>query len=474
LDLELSQSSLEAISLLEKLEKQIVSFYQPHPKQAEFHAAGKLFPERLLMANNRGGKSHSGGAETSYHLTGRYPEWWQGRTFTYPVRWWACGVTNEKTRDVVQRKLFGDIGHFGTGFIPATDIKNTVMSRGITGAIDYAEIRHQSGGISYLNFKSYEAGWAKFTSDDVDGAWLDEEPELKIYTEVLARLIDRNGMVFTTFTPLQGMTEIVQWFFPAPNDARRHLTHMQIEDALHIPAERREEIIRQFPPHERDARARGIPILGSGRVFPIPESEIVVEPFKIPPHFAQLGGVDFGWDHPFGAAHGVWDRDTDVFYVANCYKDRQSTPPIHAAALKPWGSWLPFAWPHDGAVHDKGSGQALASQYRAQGLRMLGEHSTFQQGGFSTEAAVLEALTRMETGRFKVFRHLEPWLSEYRMYHRKDGQIVKKNDDILSATWKILMMLRHARTPERRTQPYTTDIDWDPTALGHQPTGRAA
>jgi phage terminase large subunit-like protein len=424
------------------------------------------------MAGNRQGKTHSGSAESAYHLTGRYPDWWEGHRFRRPPRGWAAGVTNEKTRDVVQRKLFGDIGHFGTGFIPSIDIVNTTMSRGITGSIDYAEIKHQSGGTSYLNFKSYEAGWSKFTSDDIDFIWWDEEPDSPIYTEGLARLIDRKGISYITFTPLQGMTEIVQWFFPVPNSARRHLTHMQIEDALHIPPERRKDIIDQFPEHEKEARSMGIPILGEGRVFETAEESLLVESFKIPPHWAQIGGLDFGWDHPFGAIHAAWDRDNDCVYIVNCYKERKATPVVHAASLRPWGAWLPWAWPHDGAVHDKGSGQALAAQYRSEGLRMLGEHSTFQEGGFSTEAVVLEAQERMQTGRFKVFRHLEPWRAEYRMYHRKKGQIVKQNDDLLSATWKVLMMLRYARTAERLSQPMTTDIHWDPTALGHEPATR--
>jgi phage terminase large subunit-like protein len=442
-----------------------VSFYQPHPKQADFHAAGALFAERVLMAGNRQGKTHAGGAEFSYHITGRYPDWWEGHVRRHPGRYWACGVSREKTRDVVQRKLLGDAPNFSNGFIPEVLIKDVSMSRVVTAAVDFAKIRHRTGSEVWLSFKSYEAGWQKFSSDDIDGIWWDEEPDItKIYTEGLARLIDRKGISMMTFTPLLGPTTIVDWFWPTPNEPRRHLTQMEIEDALHIPAEQRQDIINTFPEHEREARVRGIPILGEGRIFKIAESKIVCEPFKIPNHFAQLGGMDFGWDHPFGALRAAWDRDGDIVYVCNEYKERETTPPIHAAAIKPWGDWIPWAYPHDGEVHDKGSGNALANQYRKQGVRMLNVHSTFADGGFSTEAAVLDAQTRFKTGRLKIFRNLSQFFAEYRQYHRKDGRIVKRNDDLLSALWKILMMLRYARTNDIPIQPTMTE-DFNPLSM---------
>lgn len=455
--------------MLDQLSRQTVALYQPHPKQAEFHAAGATFAERVLMAGNRQGKTHSGGAELSYHIDGRYPDWWNGHVRHRAGRYWACGISREKTRDVVQRKLLGDAPNFSNGFIPESLIKDIAMSRVVTGAVDFAKIKHVTGDLTWLSFKSYEAGWAKFASDDIDGIWWDEEPDnVKCYTEGLARLIDRKGFSFMTFTPLLGITTIVDWFWPVPNGERRHLTQMEIEDALHIHPDQRQDIIDTFPDYEVEARTRGIPILGSGRIFKVPESEIVVEPFKIPDHFSQLGGLDFGYDHPFAAVRAAWDRDNDCVYICNEYKKREATPPVHAAAIKPWGEWLPFTWPHDGATHDKGSGVVLASQYRKQGVHMLSEHATFQEGGFSTEAAILEAQSRFESGRLKIFRNLGQTLSEYRMYHRKDGLIVKKNDDLLSAIWKILMMLRHARTATRRPQPQTADINWDPAALGSQ------
>lgn len=224
----------------------------------------------------------------------------------------------------------------------------------------------------------------------------------------------------------------------------RSITRMTIDDAEHYTPEQRAAIIASYPAHEREARTRGIPSLGSGRVFPVAEEEIRIKAFPIPASWVQIVGVDFGWDHPFAATRLAWDRDQDVMYVTAAYRQREATPVIHAATIRSWGDWLPVAWPHDGLQHDKGSGEPLAAQYRAQGLKMLPEKATFEDGSNGVEAGVIEMLDRMHTGRWRVFEHLEDWFGEFRLYHRDNGKIVKERDDLLSSSRYAMMMRRHA------------------------------
>jgi hypothetical protein len=223
----------------------------------------------------------------------------------------------------------------------------------------------------------------------------------------------------------------------------RAVIQMTIEDAEHYTPDQRTEIVSAYPEHEREARTKGIPALGSGRVFPVTEEAILCDPVQIPPHWPQINGLDFGWDHPFAAVNMAWNRDADCIYLCAEYTAREQTPVVHAAAIKPWGEWIPCAWPHDGLQHDKGSGEELASQYRKQGLKMLPEHATYADGGTGVEAGILDMLDRMKTGRWKVFRTLGGWIGEFRLYHRKDGLIVKLKDDHISASRYGLMMLRH-------------------------------
>jgi len=219
-----------------------------------------------------------------------------------------------------------------------------------------------------------------------------------------------------------------------------------VEDAEHFSREEIDRIIASYPPHEREARTKGIPTMGSGRVFPVSEEIIRIEPLSIPKHWPQINGMDFGWDHPFAAVSLAWDRDADCVYVTKAYRQKEATPVIHAAAIKPWGDWVPCAWPHDGYQHDKGSGDQLSELYRKQGLNMLSEHATHTEGGTGVEAGLMEMLDRMQTGRFKVFSNLGEWFEEFRLYHRLDGKLVKERDDLISATRYGVMMLRFAGT----------------------------
>jgi phage terminase large subunit-like protein len=380
------------------------------------------------------------------------------------IRGWAAGVTNEMTRNVVQRKLFGPPGQQGTGFIPESDIIDVMNSRGMPGAIDYAIIRHQAGGESWLSFKSYEQGRLKFQSDDIDVAWLDEEPPEPIYTETLARTMDREGIVYITATPLLGMTEIVGWYFPEPNSADRHMTQMTIDDAIHIPEERRASEIAKFPKHEREARARGIPMLGSGKVFPVEESFLSEPSPEIPDHWARIVGLDLGYDHPTAAVWLAWDRDADVVHLYDTYMRSEATLAIHAAAIKSRGPWIPVAWPHDAYRHvqDLSSCEKIADIYLGQGVNMLPSHATFEAGGYGLNASVEELLGRMETGRFKVAQHLHEWWAEFMTYHRKEGKIVAKKDDLMSATRYAVMMLRFAESNRPVHYPAQIGMEYDP------------
>lgn len=235
---------------------------------------------------------------------------------------------------------------------------------------------------------------------------------------------------------------------------------MTIEDAEHYSVEQRQEIIKSYPAHEREARTMGIPIMGSGRVFPVSEEGMVIEPIHIPPHWAQINGLDFGYDHPFAAINMAWDREADVLYVCKEYRERETTPVIHAAAIKPWGPWVPNAWPHDGLQHDKGSGYPLRDQYAAQGLLMLPERATFPDGAFGLEAGIMEMLDLMMTDRWKVFSTCGGWISECRIYHRKDGLIQKMRDDLISASRYAMMMRRYAKTAPRARQKRDIFKSW--------------
>lgn len=462
LELPPSKTLLMLTALQKELEQRLswtkLSRYRPYTKQRDFH--NLIVRERLLMAGNQLGKTVAGAFEMAMHLTGKYPDWFDGRRFSKPVTAWAGSVSTLATRDTVQRLVCGRPGKLGTGSIPKEDIIDTKSAQGTPDLLDHVRVRHVSGGESVLAFKSYEQGREKWQGETLDLVWFDEEPPQDIYSEGLTRTNATNGIAFMTFTPLLGMSDVVKRFL-LDKPTGTGVVSMTIDDAEHYTPEQRAAIIASYPAHEREARTKGIPTLGSGRIFPIAEELIAVEPFDIPAHWVQICGIDFGWDHPSAAVRIAWDRDDDVIYVTSAHRQREQTPVLFASTVKPWGDWLPWAWPHDGLQHDKGSGEPLAEQYAKQGLNMLPERATHPpktgepegSGGNGVEAGLMDMLDRMQTGRFKVFRHLGDWFEEFRMYHRKDGKVVKTDDDLLSATRYAVMMKRHAIVKPKPVAP---------------------
>lgn len=431
-------------------------FFKPYPKQLLFFNMGAVKRERLFMAGNQNGKTYAGAYEAMCHATGDYPTWWEGKKFRRPTRGWVAGVSSLAVRDTQQKHLCGTPGvvaDFGTGLIPkARFADKPSLARGVTDAFDTLQVIHRTDGvedgISTIHFKSFEQGRPKFQGDTIDWGWGDEEGPMDIYSEFIARLRG-DGMIYTTFTPLFGQTDLVMRFLNALANADQGLVGMTLEEAEHFTAEEKAQRLASYPKHEREARAKGVPLLGSGRIFDTPE-EAITEPriLRVPDEWWKLWSIDFGIGHPFAAVLNLWDKDTDVIHVHHTIRMPDALPIMHAAPMKVIGADVPVAWPQDGTRREAGGAKAgddLSDFYRKEGLRMLPDHATFETGGYSTEAGLLEMDQRMKTNRYKVAAHLTEWFEEYRSYHRKDGLIVKVRDDLMSASRVGVMARRHAK-----------------------------
>jgi phage terminase large subunit-like protein len=267
-----------------------------YPKHFEFFAAGAQYKERLFMAANRVGKTVAGAFETTCHLTGRYPDWWEGKRFDRATDGWACGTNSQTTRDVVQGVLLGR--STGQGMIPAEAVANTVAGRGIAGSVETVWVKHISGKSSKLGFKTYEQGRRAFEGEAKDFIWCDEEPPMDVYTELLYRLLTTKGILSTTFTPLLGMSEVVTSFLEPEEEAKKSKYVVQAgwKDVPHLDEEEKRKLVANTPAYQIKARTDGEPTLGAGAVYPIGESDIVVPDRAIPDYWPRAYGREGGWN----------------------------------------------------------------------------------------------------------------------------------------------------------------------------------
>ena len=407
--------------------------------------AGNKNPQRLLMAANRVGKTFSAAFEVSCHATGQYPEWWTGLRFDHAPRIWCLGVTGEQMRDVIQDALFGDLvgGKYTGGMIHADYVQGVTPTMGVPRLGKDVRVTHPKG-TAIVSFKSYSQGQHVLMGSSVDFAWIDEEPQdPTIYPQILTRTATGNhnkgGSVLLTFTPENGMTELVTQFMEDIKSGQ-WLGSVTWDDAPHLDESTKQQLLDAMPDYQRDMRSKGVPVLGEGMVFPIAEESIKVRPFDLPAHWTRLAGIDFGIDHPTACIWAAYDSEADIIYVTDEYAVSGEVPAIHTAAIKA-RSTLPVIYPHDGDQTEKGSGRTLASLYRDHGLELIGPF-TNPDGSRFVEPGLMDMAERMRTGRLKVFDTCIGWLSEFRRYHRKQGKIVKVHDDLMDASRYCVMSIQ--------------------------------
>ena len=428
--------------------------YQKHQAFFRFGATHSI---RCFMAANRVGKTEGGGGyELTCHLTGRYPAWWDGAMFTERARAWAAGDTRQTTRDIIQQKLLGDWGRFGTGLIPGEDILRWTAKPGVPEAVETLWVKHYAAdvgggltqdGTSRLVFKSFDQGREAFQGTEQEVIWLDEESEAGIRNECLLRLMTTDGLLIETLTPLKGMTKVVMNYLP--NGYQEGQTEAVSEDKALVMAgwddvphltEKQKDLIRsETPPHLIDARSKGIPSIGAGAIYPLAESEFLVDDFPLPKHWLRAYALDVGWNRT-AALWGAKDPEANVTYLYAEYYRGQAEPPIHAAAIQKRGKWIPGVVDPAAAgsgVHD---GKQTIKLYKENGLDLVPAVN-------DVEAGILAVWQVLSTGTIKVFKSLQNWRTEYRMYRRdENGRIVKENDHLMDDTrYLILSGMKRAK-----------------------------
>lgn len=412
-------------------------------KHIEFFNAGRDYRERAMFGGNRSGKSVSGAFEMACHLTGQYPDWWAGKRFTRPIQALACGKEAKITRDTVQQKLTGPVNDFGTGLIPGDclDRDRCSSSRAASGLFDGVPVKHVSGGWSMLRFRSYDQGRTAFEGVERDVIWEDEEAPMDIHGENLMRTMTTGGIVYNTFTPLKGETELVRELERRGKEGTVFTIRIWWDDAGHITEEMINDMKSRYPKHELRARRYGEPQLGSGAIFIADDDSYIVRATQLPDYWPRLFGLDFGWRHPTAAVWFAHDRETDSIYVYSEHRRSMAEPSVHTAAIKARGDWITGV--SETAGTNQADGKKMIDIYKKLGLKL----KRAVKGPGSVESGIMMLQERFATGRIKIFDTCPMLLEELRKYHRdENGKIVAEQDDLIDALRYAVVGIKYART----------------------------
>lgn len=438
-----------------------------YQKQLAFMEAGRYCKERGLFGGNRSGKSVTLCYETALHLTGLYPSWWQGKRFNYPINCWCASDSHSRVKKTAQYYLLGDSWDVGTGMLPrdTIDIKSIRSKQGVPNAIESVRIKHYTNGVhdgySTVDFMSYEQGRTAFQGTSQDVIQLDEEPPSDVYSECLTRTAQtdinkESGIILFGFTPLSGLTETVLRFlpdgkFPDGNiipGMSRGMWSVSWEDVPHIPDAEKKILEASYLPHEREARMKGIPSIGAGRIFTTPESDFVISPFPIPPEWPRAFGLDIPYYSGYvGCVWGAYDPDTETLYIYKEYKASANLIKNYCDAIKRMGRWIPGVIDPSAKRKDR-DGKELYQCYTEEGLDLTLANNAL-------EAGLQRVQMLLSVNAIKVFSTCTNLLKEYRLYsYDKKGEVKRDQDDHLLDALRYLVMSgvqRAALNPEYDT-----------------------
>jgi len=273
-----TRSQLEELahSVCDHMRYHQLDYFRPFDHQRRFfqtHAS----PRRGILAANRIGKTVSTCYETAMHLTGQYPDWWQGHRFDHAITAMVAGEGWSQVAMVLQNELLGtqDIkirDNIGTGAIPRDRIVLDTM-RGDGANCIGVEILHVTGSRSYLLFANYTQEVRQMQGFKLDLAVFDEQPPDDFFSEIVTRTATTQGVILCSFTPLKGLNGLVSKFWnrePGYDFIRVSWEDVPEYDPWQeafLLKETREQLERDYLPHEREARIAGRPIMGQGAVF---------------------------------------------------------------------------------------------------------------------------------------------------------------------------------------------------------------
>lgn len=416
------------------------------------------------MARNQCGKTYAVCAGIAAIATGLYDETpgYNGKRWDIPVTIIIGGQTSELVRDSLQLLLLGEFEFAeddsskatlsGTGLIPGHLIGKYSRKKAPSDCIDTVFVKHVSGGWSKLMFKSYDQGYRKFSAKTGHLVVLDEDPGFgegkRIIEESKMRVQVYNGDMWFSLTPTEGVTPVVERFYPEPPTPNRKLIMSGLDDDETLTEERKKQILEECEEDERQCRLYGHPYQGEGKVYTCEKRLFVRDSheYRLPPLCTYARMFDFGYSN-FFCLWGAYDQYKDVLYILDEYTNGDQMVVYHAAQIKLidkrlFGKEVNLVtqYPHDGHAHND-EGESKRETWEKHGIRFADDFAhylvekvsqnngkTSEMKSNSTQLGITDIRDRMRSARLIIDSRCQNLIRQIDYYHFKDGKIVKIND----------------------------------------------
>ncbi|MBO4570126.1 MAG: terminase family protein, partial [Clostridia bacterium] len=298
-----------------------------HLKQLEFHKCQKR--NRWVFGGNRSGKTECGAVEVVWLARGIHPY----RENRPNVVGWVVSLSSKVQKEVSQEKILK--------YLPSDWIEEIIMNTGSKasaefGVIDTIVIKNVFGGKSKISFKTCESGRDKFQGTSLDFVWFDEEPPLDIYNECVMRVLDKQGDIFGTMTPLKGLTFVYDYIYLNKfNDPEVWCEFIEWADNPYLSADEIKRLSTTMGESELESRRFGrfTDIANSIVYKEFDEKVNVIEPFNVPRDWFDMISIDPGLHNPLSCHFYAQDYDGNIYVIAEHYQSN-ITVEEHSIAIK--------------------------------------------------------------------------------------------------------------------------------------------
>jgi phage terminase large subunit-like protein len=241
-------------------------------------------------------------------------------------------LSQQVQRDVAQSKI---LNYLNPDWIVDISMLSGKKDSPQNGVIDFITIKHISGGISRIGFKSCDQGREKFQGTSLDYVWFDEEPPQDIYNECLMRVLDKKGDIFGAMTPLKGLTWVYSQIYLNPTNSKDiWCEFMQWEDNPYLDKAEIAKLESTLSKDELDSRKYGKFSSSAGLVYTeFDESVNVIEPFNIPRDWQDNISIDPGLNNPLACHFYAVDYDGNIYVVGEHFEAGR-TVEYHAQKIK--------------------------------------------------------------------------------------------------------------------------------------------
>lgn len=401
-----------------------------HEKQLEFHRSQKR--NRWVFGGNRTGKTECGAVETIWLSLGIHPF----RENRRQTECWVVSLSNRVQKEVAQAKILK--------YLPKNAITGIVMK---TGSKDFAEsgviecicVKNAFGNISKIWFKSCEEGREKFQGASLDFIWFDEEPPEDIYHECQMRLLDKNGELFGTMTPLKGFSFIYdEIYLNSKNDPEVFYLFMSWEDNPYLSKAEISRLSSILPESELESRRFGkFMSFDSGLVYSeFNDSIHVISPFDVPADWQDNLSIDPGLSNPLSCHWYARDYDGNVYVVAEHFL-QNATVEQHAEKIRQISRQLHWK------TNSRGMIEALidsaANQKTLASTKSVTE--LFYENGIlvnpNVDKSLLSGISKVKSylkningeAKLFIFSNCKNLIREMKTYRWKEADVPVKNDD---------------------------------------------